>query len=518
MPPPPQALAAKMPTSFSVIVPAYNTGPYVARTLKSVETSIDFFFRLTGTLWKEVKAEVVVVDDASSDNTLSMVLGFVHRRKPQQRAPNIAWKVLSLTQQVFAGAEVNQQRIMEYAEQQRKIGAHQPKEWALEIFFATPTDTSAALKQQFNDAPSFLLFFFLRKGSRKFLLLVFTLVLLALLNQAVSLEHKLPPQAMADGYPTSFSIVVPAFNTSLYVINTLKSVETIKAEVVVVDDASPDNTLSKVLSFVDRRRKAPSPNVTWKVLSLPQQVFAGSARNLGVYHSKGEVLFFLDADDLYHPEHVYVCFVGLAARWRIYPMAETNVNIELEGIPLRRQRKIIGTIPQNKCMFRKYHEFVEGFPEQIVFREYEDAGWVKAMAALGGSTWRVTPWGSIGKGHDFTNSVDGYLRIGLLRAQVRHLKTKEEAALQGRMIEANPFWAIHSHRFKQASKNNKCRDISITDWNCMQLLVFAEQERKSGWEQPLQWALQVVNNVCTTNSNSSQQSSFSLCCDLFLYP
>ncbi|KAL6054072.1 Glucosyl transferase [Balamuthia mandrillaris] len=174
------------------------------------------------------------------------------------------------------------------------------------------------------------------KGSRKYLLLAFTLVLSALLDQAVSLEQKLPPQAMADGYPTSFSVIVPAFNTSFYVINTLKSVETslkffyhrfsatyptkqVKAEVVVVDDASPDNTLSKILNFVDRRRKAPSSNVTWKVLSLPQQVFAGAARNLGVYHSKGEV-FFLDADDLYHPEHVYVCFVGLAARWRIYPM------------------------------------------------------------------------------------------------------------------------------------------------------------------------------------------------------
>ncbi|KAL6054073.1 Class I SAM-dependent methyltransferase [Balamuthia mandrillaris] len=139
-------------------------------------------------------------------------------------------------------------------------------------------------------------------------------------------------------------------------------------------------------------------------------------------------------------------------------------------------------------MFRKYHEFVEGFPEQIVFRKYEDAGWVKAMAALGGSTWRMdretvtyrffpgnslerqrerftAPWGSIGRDHDFTNSVEGYLRIGLLRAQVRHLKTKAEAALQGRMIEDNPFWAIHSHRFEQAIKNNTCRDISdITDW------------------------------------------------------
>ena len=71
------------------------------------------------------------------------------------------------------------------------------------------------------------------------------------------------------------------------------------AEIVVVDDGSRDSTLAVILDVargkdlfrVFHRRTSSSP----------------SARNTGVSLSTGDLLFFLDADDLFLETHLYEC-------------------------------------------------------------------------------------------------------------------------------------------------------------------------------------------------------------------
>ncbi|MCY7392813.1 MAG: glycosyltransferase [Leptolyngbyaceae cyanobacterium CAN_BIN12] len=60
-----------MTLSFSVIVPVYNCRESVVRTLQSIEQSIQYFCQ-TSPLGAEVVAEVIVVNDASSDRTLEL--------------------------------------------------------------------------------------------------------------------------------------------------------------------------------------------------------------------------------------------------------------------------------------------------------------------------------------------------------------------------------------------------------------------------------------------------------------
>ena len=60
-----------MTLSFSVIVPVYNCQESVVRTLQSIEQSIQYFCQ-TSPLGAEVVAEVIVVNDASSDRTLEL--------------------------------------------------------------------------------------------------------------------------------------------------------------------------------------------------------------------------------------------------------------------------------------------------------------------------------------------------------------------------------------------------------------------------------------------------------------
>lgn len=90
-----------------------------------------------------------------------------------------------------------------------------------------------------------------------------------------------------------FSVVIPAFNRSDLLAATLRSVLAQSFddyEVIVVDDASTDNTLEVARSF--------GPRVT--ALSQPN-AGPGVARNLGLAHARGEYIAFLDSDDLWFP-------------------------------------------------------------------------------------------------------------------------------------------------------------------------------------------------------------------------
>jgi glycosyltransferase involved in cell wall biosynthesis len=89
----------------------------------------------------------------------------------------------------------------------------------------------------------------------------------------------------------SISVVIPAFNASKYIAETIHSVlqQTLPAdEVLVIDDGSTDNTAAIAASFGPPVRVIRTPNS-----KLP------AARNRGVKEAKGEWIAFVDADDLW---------------------------------------------------------------------------------------------------------------------------------------------------------------------------------------------------------------------------
>jgi glycosyltransferase involved in cell wall biosynthesis len=92
-----------------------------------------------------------------------------------------------------------------------------------------------------------------------------------------------------------FSVVIPAYNASSYIVDCLNSVlaqsET-DFEALVVDDGSTDDTASVVSSFVDPR------------VHLIRRCNGGlaAARNTGIRAAKGELVAFLDADDRWCPD------------------------------------------------------------------------------------------------------------------------------------------------------------------------------------------------------------------------
>jgi glycosyltransferase involved in cell wall biosynthesis len=91
------------------------------------------------------------------------------------------------------------------------------------------------------------------------------------------------------------SIIIPAYNVAEYIPQTLKAILQAKVdlEVIVVDDASSDDTLAVTQAFA-----ADHKNVT--VVHCPENIGAGSARNLGLKRISGDYVYFLDADDVLH--------------------------------------------------------------------------------------------------------------------------------------------------------------------------------------------------------------------------
>lgn len=94
------------------------------------------------------------------------------------------------------------------------------------------------------------------------------------------------------------SIVMPAYNAAGFISESIQSVlqqSYENWELLVIDDASQDETLNIVKEFV-----AKDPRI--RLHPLPANQGAGFARNIGIKASEGEYICFLDADDLWKPE------------------------------------------------------------------------------------------------------------------------------------------------------------------------------------------------------------------------
>ena len=95
-----------------------------------------------------------------------------------------------------------------------------------------------------------------------------------------------------------FSIIIPAYNNAEYLGETIQSCldQTYPdLEVIIVNDASPDNTEAVIKQFDDDR-------IQYIVHEKNKGLSA--ARNTGIRASLGEYIAVLDGDDLFHPQKV----------------------------------------------------------------------------------------------------------------------------------------------------------------------------------------------------------------------
>ncbi len=91
------------------------------------------------------------------------------------------------------------------------------------------------------------------------------------------------------------SVIIPAYNSSKTILSTIKSVlnQTFSDfELIIINDGSTDSTLEVIRNVLDSRIK---------IFSYPNNGVAVS-RNQGIKNASGELIAFLDADDLWTPD------------------------------------------------------------------------------------------------------------------------------------------------------------------------------------------------------------------------
>ncbi len=180
------------------------------------------------------------------------------------------------------------------------------------------------------------------------------------------------------------SVVCPVYNGAKYIEATLQSIksQTLQPlEIVIVDDGSKDDSVEKIESF-----DSAVP------LRLIRQANSGqsSARNTGVRASSGELIAFIDQDDLWYPEHLEMLEAAFQATpnlgWAYSDMdhIDENSNYICHGIyqdwgikrPLHSLGQMLASdifiLPSASIISKKALLAVGGFDEKLSGYEDDD--------------------------------------------------------------------------------------------------------------------------------------------------
>ncbi|MCF8506959.1 MAG: glycosyltransferase [Caulobacter sp.] len=174
------------------------------------------------------------------------------------------------------------------------------------------------------------------------------------------------------------TVIVPAFRAAGCIARALDSVaravDHLRAAVddpglrvllVVSDDACPKGSAAAALDWARAR--------DWNDLRLAAVAVnrgAAVARNTGARLAEGPLLWFLDADDEFLPEHLHITRdlllhtprAGFVRTGMVFETIDDQVTLTAR---IRNQN----TSPINLCVRRACHDFVGGFPEEPCFRD-----------------------------------------------------------------------------------------------------------------------------------------------------
>ena len=116
----------------------------------------------------------------------------------------------------------------------------------------------------------------------------------------------------------------------------------ITSEIVLINDGSSDESSAIIQDYIREKNN-------YQLIEHAKSLGAGPARNIGAKIARGEVIFFMDGDDLFYPEHVFVCLKVLGywsdlatANAFTIPGSNPPVKIELPPEP-------VGIVENRNC-------------------------------------------------------------------------------------------------------------------------------------------------------------------------
>jgi glycosyltransferase involved in cell wall biosynthesis len=174
----------------------------------------------------------------------------------------------------------------------------------------------------------------------------------------------------------SLSVIVTAHNNAPVLPRTLQSLQEaiaflnsrcasaslVATEIIAVNDGSTDATGEILERFAET-------NGRMRIVHRPQPSSPSCARNVGAKASSGSLLFFLDGDDLFFPDHLHRCCEALEDPKPNF--IKTGVHLADPVHPDWKPR-IEGSIVLNLCVRRHCHFYVGGFPDYHLFTRDDD--------------------------------------------------------------------------------------------------------------------------------------------------
>lgn len=228
------------------------------------------------------------------------------------------------------------------------------------------------------------------------------------------------------------SCIVPVFNGAAFIAEALDSIAAQTRppdEVVVVDDGSIDGSAAV----------AAAHPVGCRVLPTTHRG-AAHARNLGVAASSGDLLSFLDADDLWSPAKCSVETAVLADRDDVDLVVSRAENFIDPAVPLTGdddwRRPLLGPEPalllQCTTVRRALFDRIGGFDETIVAFG-EDTDWFMRAIAAGAGMERLSAFHVRRRLHrsNLVRTLDNAARLDAAFLMIsRHLQRKRETGSQ----------------------------------------------------------------------------------------
>jgi glycosyltransferase involved in cell wall biosynthesis len=133
-------------------------------------------------------------------------------------------------------------------------------------------------------------------------------------------------------------------------------------EVIVIDDGSRDGTLPIILDMARGKH-------LFRVFHRRNPSSPSAARNCGVSLAAGELIFFLDADDIYLDRHIYECCQALEDP--AIDFVKTGVGLS-DPVHPDWHNRIGNSLAINLAVQKRCHDFVGGFPDVHLFRRTGD--------------------------------------------------------------------------------------------------------------------------------------------------
>jgi len=150
-------------------------------------------------------------------------------------------------------------------------------------------------------------------------------------------------------YNPLVSVITATYNSSNFIESTIKSVLSqtyTNWELIIIDDASIDNTLSIIKNYCNRFSK---------ISYLVNKINKGPAftRNKGVKVAKGDFITFLDGDDIWKPEKLKVQIEFMIEN--VIDVSYTSYDlIDEDGKPLQKRINALPVLSYNKLLKCNY--------------------------------------------------------------------------------------------------------------------------------------------------------------------